>query len=77
MERDQWPRFKSYMENGTAIRTLSLLFFDDVTQENERRLSKFVHDMHECTVGDIKTVTHEMLKDFKRLYRELQVKLSS
>ncbi|XGW08417.1 hypothetical protein V3C99_011052 [Haemonchus contortus] len=77
LERDHWPRFKSYMENGTAIRTLSLLFFDDVTQENERRLSKFVHDMHECTVGDIKTITHEMLKDFKRLYRELQSSYSN
>ncbi|PIO64405.1 hypothetical protein TELCIR_13966 [Teladorsagia circumcincta] len=77
LERDYWPRFKSYMENGTAIRTTTLLFFDDVSEENEKRLEKFVNDMHDCTVGEIKTATREMLKDFKRLYRELQSSYSN
>ncbi|KIH57171.1 hypothetical protein ANCDUO_12640 [Ancylostoma duodenale] len=27
--------------------------------------------MYNCTVGDVKKVAHETLKDFKRLYRDI------
>ncbi|RCN23813.1 hypothetical protein ANCCAN_30499 [Ancylostoma caninum] len=55
-----------------SLSTGALLFFDDVTDASEEKFKNIITDMYNCTVGDVKKVAHETLKDFKRLYRELQ-----
>ncbi|KJH44447.1 hypothetical protein DICVIV_09526 [Dictyocaulus viviparus] len=72
VEKEYWPKFKSYMLNGTAIKITSLLLFDDISIENEEILNQFINEVYNCTVGDVKEVTIQTLKNFKRLYRELQ-----
>ncbi|VDM72122.1 unnamed protein product [Strongylus vulgaris] len=73
LEKEDWPKFQSYMLNGSGMKTGALLFFDSVTKKNEEKFNEIVTDMYNCTTGEAKKVAHEMLKDFKRLYRELQV----
>ncbi|EYC36784.1 hypothetical protein Y032_0857g2720 [Ancylostoma ceylanicum] len=72
IEREYWPRFQSYVQKGTAMKTGALLFFDDVTDAHEDNFREIITDMYNCLAGDVKKVASETLKDFKRLYRELQ-----
>ncbi|EPB78053.1 hypothetical protein ANCCEY_02836 [Ancylostoma ceylanicum] len=54
------------------MKTGALLFFDDVTDAHEDNFREIITDMYNCLAGDVKKVASETLKDFKRLYRELQ-----
>ncbi|VDN26221.1 unnamed protein product [Cylicostephanus goldi] len=72
IEKENWPKFQSYVANGSGIKTGALLFFDSVTKENQKKFEEIINDMYNCTTGDVKKIANEMLKEFKRLYRELQ-----
>ncbi|KAK6736513.1 hypothetical protein RB195_019288 [Necator americanus] len=72
LEKELWPKFQSYMSDGTAMKIGAVLFFDTVTEENKEKFKTLAFDMYNCTIGEVKTLAHETLKDFKRLYRELQ-----
>lgn len=77
LEKDYWPKFMGYKGNGTGMKTATILFFDSYSKENEKRLEKFISEMYNCAVGDVKVAAFTMLKDFKRLYRELQSSYSN
>ncbi|WKX96715.1 hypothetical protein Q1695_012841 [Nippostrongylus brasiliensis] len=77
LEKDYWPKFSKYMEDGSAVKTAAFLFFEDNSLEHQRKLEKFINEMYGCTVGEVKTVAGVMLKDFKRIYRELQASYSN
>ncbi|KAL6735493.1 hypothetical protein Aduo_005930 [Ancylostoma duodenale] len=72
IENEYWPKFQSYVQDGIAMQAGALLLFDTVTDANEEKFKNIFTDMYNCTVGDVKKVAYETLKDFKRLYRELQ-----
>ncbi|KAJ1368297.1 hypothetical protein KIN20_029402 [Parelaphostrongylus tenuis] len=72
LENEYWPRFRYHMQNGTAMKIISLLVFDEISSDREEVLDRLVNDLYNCAVGDVKEVTTETLRSFKRLYRELQ-----
>uniref|UniRef100_A0A1I7X4S2 RING-type domain-containing protein n=1 Tax=Heterorhabditis bacteriophora TaxID=37862 RepID=A0A1I7X4S2_HETBA len=77
IEKDDWPKLKIFIDNGTAIKTGSIIFFEDVSDNSLSKFREFLEDMYNCTVGEVKTEAEIRLKEFKRAFRELQTKMSS
>ncbi|CAI4223169.1 unnamed protein product [Auanema sp. JU1783] len=72
LENEEWLTLKKNIENGTALKTGAILFFEDPSEESLKKFQEFLMDVYECSTGEVKTFAHDQLKKFRKAFRELQ-----
>ncbi len=50
-----------------------MLFFEKTTPQLQEKFRKFINDLHECTTGPLLKEANVLLREYRKLYRELQV----
>ncbi|VDN24279.1 unnamed protein product, partial [Gongylonema pulchrum] len=53
----------------------AMLYFGDLSQQNMKKFGAFAQDIVDCTFGDVKNESVELLNSFKKVMHEFQVKL--
>ncbi|PAV76092.1 hypothetical protein WR25_22865 isoform A [Diploscapter pachys] len=67
-----WPEMEKYLISGSGIRTGAMLFFEKTTPQLQEKFRKFINDLHECTTGPLLKEANVLLREYRKLYRELQ-----
>ncbi|MCP9263749.1 Degenerin-like protein T28D9.7 [Dirofilaria immitis] len=65
MADDELPNLLAAVENGRGLQMGSMLYFGDTTMQHTKQFSAFIHDIVDCTFGDVK-----MKSAYSNLYQK-------
>ncbi|KAM3718386.1 Degenerin-like protein [Dirofilaria immitis] len=72
MADDELPNLLAAVENGRGLQMGSMLYFGDTTMQHTKQFSAFIHDIVDCTFGDVKNESIILLNSFKKMMNEFQ-----
>ncbi|VDN24884.1 unnamed protein product [Gongylonema pulchrum] len=75
MEDDNLQMLMDSIQDGQGLQMGAMLYFGDSSQQNMKKFGAFVQDIVDCTFGDVKNESIELLNSFKKVMHEFQAML--
>ncbi|VDN05763.1 unnamed protein product, partial [Thelazia callipaeda] len=69
---DELPKLMASIDDGKGLQIGSILYFGDTKTKHKEQFAKFVHDIVDCTFGNVKNESIVLLTAFKKAMNEFQ-----